>query len=496
MNVLDLAQRKVKMRKASGTNGGEWQGPCPGCGGEDRFHVWPAENDGRGGYWCRQCEKTGDNIQFLREFDGMGFKEACAELGIAVQDRPVRPYGGPSMRPEPPGTRPGRPDFSPEAHPQPADSWRERAERFVSWAEENLKRNGEVIKWLSGRGIGPDAAVEYRLGWNPGENGKDIYRPRKSWGLPDVLRADGKPKALWIPVGLVIPCISAGAVCRVRIRRPEGEPRYYVLPGSSMATYIAGRDRRAFVVVESELDAIACASACKLAGSVAMGSVAAKPDAEAWAVLTGSVQILNALDYDDAGAKAMAWWAAAFGDRCVRWPVPKGKDPGDAARSGIDLNEWIKAGLPPALTIEGPDGKAGRQEKPVETGSGGEKSAGRGVDKAPAGKTLPGASEAGQNGSNAARSGQSGLMPALAATAIPDGTPEAVRELYGLLRKNPAVRIVNEPGRLAVLRDGKYVGGRIAELVFRVPEVTEYITNHPDAEIAAGNLLTRGEDES
>ena len=84
----------------------------------------------------------------------------------------------------------------------------------------------------------------------------------------------------------------------------------------------------------------------------------------------------------------------------------------------------------------------------------------------------------------------------MAATAIPDGTPEAVRELYGLLRKNPAVRIVNEPSRLAVLRDGKYVGGRIAEMVFRVPEVTDYLSNHPDADITAGNLLKRDDDES
>ena len=40
-----------------------------------------------------------------------------------------------------------------------------------------------------------------------------------------------------------------------------------------------------------------------------------------------------------------------------------------------------------------------------------------------------------------------------------------------------------------VLRDGKYVGGRINELVFRTPDVTDYILNHPAEEIGAGNLV-------
>ena len=65
MNVLDLAQKHVQLKKVATTKGGEWQGPCPGCGGSDRFHVWPEKNEGEGSYWCRQCEKSGDGIQFL-----------------------------------------------------------------------------------------------------------------------------------------------------------------------------------------------------------------------------------------------------------------------------------------------------------------------------------------------------------------------------------------------------------------------------------------------
>ena len=32
----------------------EHAGPCPWCGGRDRFVVWPAR------WWCRQCERQGD----------------------------------------------------------------------------------------------------------------------------------------------------------------------------------------------------------------------------------------------------------------------------------------------------------------------------------------------------------------------------------------------------------------------------------------------------
>jgi hypothetical protein len=480
MNTLDLAQRKVKMRKVSGTNGGEWQGPCPGCGGEDRFHVWPNENDGRGGYWCRQCGKTGDNIQYLREFEGMGFKDACNELGIDLPDRPpaAKTASVPASPRAPEPT--AAPSFEPSEAVPPADLWQEKAGKFIAWAEGNLQKNVEALQWLAERGISAETAAAFRLGWNWGEpvtitdahspRSRDIYRPRKSWGLPEVLKDDGRPRALWIPVGLVIPYVVERVVYRIRIRRPEGEPRYYVLPGSSSATMIVGRDRRAFVVVESELDAIACAAAGPLAGSVALGSVAAKPDAEAFEVLNGALQILNALDYDAAGAKAMAWWRDNF-PRCDRWPVPKGKDPGDAVRMGIDLNQWIKTGLPPALTL-------GEPQTAREAAPGGAIGAGLLRGEGPhAQPDIP----------DGSLRGVSPIAAALKSVAA--DLPPALRELYDLLRKNPSVKIINSPARFTVLRDGKYVGGRINELVFRTPEVTDYLLSHPAEEIDGGNFI-------
>lgn len=41
----------------------ELAGPCPWCGGSDRFRVWRGAH---GGYWCRQCNLSGDVITATR----------------------------------------------------------------------------------------------------------------------------------------------------------------------------------------------------------------------------------------------------------------------------------------------------------------------------------------------------------------------------------------------------------------------------------------------
>jgi len=455
MNVIDLATQHVRLKRVASTNGGEWHGPCPSCGGDDRFHVWPQQNDGTGAYWCRGCGRAGDNIQFLRDFDGLSFREACMRLKIDIPDQPGQPGRNLTSRKRLP-LHESRPPFQPKQYDPPPDPWQEKAGKFISWAQSALIKNPEILAWLKDRGIDEDAADTFRLGWNPGEDGKDLYRRRTSWGLEDALNDDGKPKPLWIPRGLVIPYIIDGIIYRIRVRRPEGDPRYYVLPGSSMAMMIIGLERRAYVVVESELDAIAVAACQDLAGAVAVGSSSAKPDAEVVAILQDALSILLALDFDAAGTKALAFWFEHF-PRAERWPVPQGKDPGDARRLGTDLNRWIKAGLPPALTLDlsttnkqrGHDGKDRRDYNVTE-------------------RSLT-------------------ISPELSHDR-PD-LPAELFELRGLLRKNPGTVIINAPFRFTVLRHDRFVGGRINELVFKTPGVRDYIMNHPAERIDADNLI-------
>lgn len=461
MNTLDLAQQKVTLKKAASTHGGEWHGPCPACGGNDRFHVWPMQNEGRGGYWCRGCGKTGDNIQYLIDFEGLDFKSACERLNISRFDKIKRDM-----------PQKAKSEFTPAEHQSPAALWQEKAGKFLIWAQNELDNDKKTLAWLAARGISANAARDAGLGWNPGENGNDLYRNRRAWGLPEEIKANGKPRMLWLPRGLVIPycpplagvaqSAGGGIIQRLRIRRPEGEPRYYVVPGSAMGTMIVGADRQAFVLVESELDAIACAASQELVGAVALGTLEGKPDKAVYDVLKKSLAILNALDFGDtgggktAGLRARKWWEENF-PQCERWPVPKGKDPGEAFSSGIDLGLWIKEGLPPVMMM-GEEGLKVKGEKLNED-----------KKEEPQPDVVP--------------------RPDGGIQAPPEGTPELLVELWNLLKNNPTVRIVNEPDRFTVLKGEKFVGGRINYLVFREKEVTDYLLDHPDAEITAGNLF-------
>ena len=77
VNLIDLAGRYTTLRRESAT---EMAGPCPKCGGDDRFHVRP------GWFFCRQCHtKHGDAYEFV-QWIGLAhsFPTACALLGGAL----------------------------------------------------------------------------------------------------------------------------------------------------------------------------------------------------------------------------------------------------------------------------------------------------------------------------------------------------------------------------------------------------------------------------
>jgi hypothetical protein len=63
-------------------------GPCPWCGGDDRFVVFVEQGDeGTGSYYCfdnpgRGCGRGGDAIDFLETYHEMDWAEACEALGL------------------------------------------------------------------------------------------------------------------------------------------------------------------------------------------------------------------------------------------------------------------------------------------------------------------------------------------------------------------------------------------------------------------------------
>lgn len=340
MTLLDLISDDTKLTRKTAQ---EWAGPCPACGGRDRFIVF-AEKER---YWCRGCGLKGDAIQYLRDFRSVGYREACELLGQEPRDRRDTPE------------RPKREAWTPKPAALPGELWQAKAAAFLSWAEENLWSDPDRagLEWLHKRGLRDETIRATRLGWNPTN-----YRlKRSSWGIPD--EPDGKGRILTkfrLPAGVVIPLMSGGRVTRLRIRRrdedlerdrrrwPDEKPnRYWMVKGCfSSPCLVLGAERDHFLVVESELDALLLAQeAGDLVGVVALGSVGKRPDAETWNILCRAKAVLVALDGDEAGRKqAWGWWAENV-PGSTRWPCLGGKDPTEAWKAGRDLRTWAMAGI-------------------------------------------------------------------------------------------------------------------------------------------------------
>jgi hypothetical protein len=373
MTILELAQARIPDLKKKTVK--EWAGPCPECGGTDRFLVWVH----REAWHCRGCDETGDAISFLRKFEGHTCPEAHAAIGktcityncpfrekCSQGEKTARPVAAPLVPP-----KEQRDHWSPAPAVEPADLWREKAGALVAWAHEQLLENAEQLDYLAARGIPRAAVIEYNLGWNPGEKGRDaIFRERSAWGLPPKV-VDGKNKKLWIPRGIVIPSRRDGQLQKVRIRRPNADRHtidipYYALEGGGDDVPVFNPGERAYVIVEADLCGVATAWACRgIAGVIPLASCEVKPKTWAASALDAALCILVATDHDpgvnektgrykNPGGKAALWWSKHY-PRAKRWPVPAGTDPGDYVKDhNGDLRAWVLAGLPPIFHIEKP----------------------------------------------------------------------------------------------------------------------------------------------
>jgi hypothetical protein len=340
MKLLDLSPLAGTLKYAAGTSGGEYAGPCPWCGGEDRFRAWPDHPSGATGgrFLCRGCGRQGDGIAFLMELEGVGYVEACKRLGTAPKTTGTPHTRKPAV-------------WEPKSSILPGDAWTSAAGRFVDRCAAALAAGGPGLEYARGRGLTAKTCAALRIGWNA----QDAYEDRAAWGLPPETNPEtGKPRRVWLPSGLVIPTLRNGQVVAVKIRRsawtPEDElPKYCAVSGGGkLPMVLSPGNGKPVVIVESELDAILCAQESRdIVTAIALRTARAKPDAEAHALLLAAPVVLVALDFDEAGAGGWPWWREHY-LRAVRWPTPHGKDPGDLIAERGLVRAWIMAGLPQA----------------------------------------------------------------------------------------------------------------------------------------------------
>ena len=156
LNIVDVISSYIKLEKA----GKNFRAKCPFHNEKTpSFFVSPE----RGGYYCFGCNRGGDILSFVEEFEGMDFKGA---LSILAQKAGVElKRGDPKTRDE-----------------------RERLygimEEATSFFEDLLDKHPEINDYLKKRGLTASTVKEFRLGFVPNE-WRLVYSFLKNKGFND-----------------------------------------------------------------------------------------------------------------------------------------------------------------------------------------------------------------------------------------------------------------------------------------------------------------------
>lgn len=141
----------------------EYAGPCPLCGGEDRFIVWPGTS--RWSLPCRGCDQQGgDGIQFMRKYMGLTYAEACAALGIEPKHTTASSFPARRVHARPRPAHPAQVAYvppKPEPAVLPCAVWMSSAAAFVADCQRDLETNPpETLLAITGRFLTPYTAVQ------------------------------------------------------------------------------------------------------------------------------------------------------------------------------------------------------------------------------------------------------------------------------------------------------------------------------------------------
>jgi DNA primase len=306
------------LRRAASTGGGELHGPCPFCGGFDRFSVQPNHPEG-GRWYCRQCgeNKWHDTIDFVMRRSRVSLPEAIRMLDRSQIDQVQLKV--PTKASE-------------STSDQDRSIWSEAAWNFIRdcisylWEPEGDRAR----EYLHGRGLSDQTLANWLIGYNP-YSGTDSW---KHWGL-------GAGETVKLPAGIVIPCITAGDVHYIKIRRDDGEPKYQYLKGSQYWLFGADtfRDNLMGYIFESELDVLlAWQTGLKVGYASIPANGILKPE---WFADYIVEDILVAPDNDSEGDKAAHNLCGLSSHIKLADHVPSGKDLTEYYQAGGDVLTWL-----------------------------------------------------------------------------------------------------------------------------------------------------------
>src|SRR5579859_1482108 len=154
----------------SHSRGGQYNGPCPWCGGKDRFRVQP-EQGTFGWFACNQCERSGSAVDYLMLKRGWSKGRALAQVGwMPNEEKTPAPLVPRSAHQE-------RPHWD-----EPPQCWRATAQAFADYCRGVLwSEQGEpALDYLRQRSLTDQTIQEAGLGYYP----RETTGSAKAWGRP------------------------------------------------------------------------------------------------------------------------------------------------------------------------------------------------------------------------------------------------------------------------------------------------------------------------
>lgn len=283
---MTLRELINNLKPVATTKGGEYALSCPFCGGKDRFRVWPNESKSKGGsYWCRQCRKGGDGIQFVRETESLSFPEALERLGLGSGKLPRQSRAATDVKPV----------FGSEEYKVPDQGLADKYHGAI-W------KNPAVLDYLKGRNISEDSIRKFKLGFISDKAG--------GW--------------------LSIPHFENGRLVNIKFRSlPPAKKTFKRLPDCRSVLFNADVIRKhpkEVIVTEGELDAITLDQAGF--PNVVSGTTGCESFAAEWIdQLKNIKRVLLAYDPDEAGQKGTRALARRLGyGRTFNITLPEDQD--------------------------------------------------------------------------------------------------------------------------------------------------------------------------
>lgn len=314
-NLIDLAGQRVMLRRAAHD---EWEGPCPRCGGTDRFHVKEES------FLCRKCHPDfGDAIDYMMWLDKVDFAEATQRLTGNLAVKPI-----------------AKRQPAPKQIQQPAN-WRQRAEAIVRNAQTALwdDANTAAHAYLEGRGLHSHVWLQFGLGY------------RLDTPLPGTWDKRERCYTTAPQPAIVIPWYRAGQLTAVRYRflhsheytDVDGKPRttkQTATPGSDFTGAFYGghgllgaaETLRTLVLCEGELNALSIWQVMHQAAVdvLCLGSESQKVTSAMIDYARQFAQVIIWMDRPQVARTVMASIPGAVGVNS-----PKGQDANDLLQQGL-----------------------------------------------------------------------------------------------------------------------------------------------------------------